>query len=68
MGLFSQIMRGHGLQTVRPARAGFGYDTFGDEMLCSLFIVIANHKDAIRSIAHKGSAVANGGKNTVGLD
>jgi len=60
-------MRGHGLQPIRPAAAGFGYEITGEGILDSLVSGIENHKDAITGIAQMGSAVANAGKNSLGL-
>ena len=66
-GLFPPGMRGHGLQPIRPAAAGFGYEITGEGILDSLVSGIENHKDAITGIAQMGSAVANAGKNSLGL-
>ena len=66
-GLFPPGMRGHGLQPIRPAAAGSGYEITGDGILDSLVSGIENHKDAITGLAQMGSAVANAGKNSLGL-
>ena len=66
-GLFPPGMRGHGLQPIRPTAAGFGYEITGDGIVDSLVSGIENHKDAITGLAQMGSAVANAGKNSLGL-
>ena len=68
--LFPPGMRGHGLQPIRPAAAGFGYEITGDRILVSLVSLVSgveNHKDAITGLAQMGSAVANAGKISLGL-